>query len=203
MLKLVFYLVNRFVFLRHPLLIFKKNVFFFSFSLITQCALFLAWFHTLLYFEHRVFLALNNVFSYYNKDTQRNQNTVIHGTNIFFCLFRSSVLQANYMILVDKVVSTVTKPNHSPWQNTKACRSHCRRDIQRFLLSLRRLFFCRLTFWKILNLPWYFIANVLSTWISKADRMYDCECMTPKEMNIISVSLIICLTIDNLICIFT
>ena len=26
-------------------------------------------FHTLLYFEHQVFLALDNVFSYYNKDT--------------------------------------------------------------------------------------------------------------------------------------
>ena len=29
-------------------------------------------FHTLLYFEHQVFLVLNNVFSYYNKATLRN-----------------------------------------------------------------------------------------------------------------------------------
>ena len=34
-------------------------------------------FHKLLYFECRVFLALN-VFSYYKKDTQRNQNKVIN-----------------------------------------------------------------------------------------------------------------------------
>ena len=46
----------------------------------------------LLYFEHRIFLALDNVFSSYNKDTQRNQNKVINGRNIDFCFSRLSVL---------------------------------------------------------------------------------------------------------------
>ena len=41
-------------------------------------------FHTWLYFEHRVFLALDKVFCYYNKDTQRNQNKVINKINIVF-----------------------------------------------------------------------------------------------------------------------
>ena len=39
-------------------------------------------FHTPLYFEHQVFLALDSVFSYYHKGTQRNQNKAINDRNI-------------------------------------------------------------------------------------------------------------------------
>ena len=41
-------------------------------------------FHMLLYFKHQVFLALDIVFSYYNKDTWKNQNKVINKRNIVF-----------------------------------------------------------------------------------------------------------------------
>ena len=47
----------------------------------------------LLYFEHQVFLVLDNVFSYYNKDTRRNQNKIINERNIVFLYINSSVLQ--------------------------------------------------------------------------------------------------------------
>ena len=36
------------------------------------------------YFEHWVFLVVDNMFSYYNKDTRRNQNKVINERNIVF-----------------------------------------------------------------------------------------------------------------------
>ena len=36
------------------------------------------------YFELWVFLALDNVFSYYNKNIQRNQNKVINDKNVVF-----------------------------------------------------------------------------------------------------------------------
>ena len=48
-------------------------------------------FHTL-YFKHQVFLGLDNVFSYYNKVTQRNQNKVVNGGNIVFRFSGLSVL---------------------------------------------------------------------------------------------------------------
>ena len=47
-------------------------------------------FHTLLYFEHQVFLVLD-VFSYYNADTRRNQNMLINEEIIVFCFTCSSV----------------------------------------------------------------------------------------------------------------
>ena len=103
----------------------------------------------LLYFEHQVFLALDNVL-YYNNGTQRNQNKVINERYI------------------EQVVSTVTKPSHSPLQNAEVCQSHCQRNIQSFLLSQ---FFCwRITEAnrKILKSPLHFIAYVLSLWTSKA-----------------------------------
>ena len=49
-------------------------------------------FHMLLCFEHWVFLVLDNVFSYYNQDTQGNQNKVINEKNVTFCFTSSSVL---------------------------------------------------------------------------------------------------------------
>ena len=50
-------------------------------------------------------------------------------------------------------------------------KSYCRRDMQKFLLSLRQIFCRRIAKanWKILNLPRNFIADLLSTRISKAD----------------------------------
>ena len=92
-------------------------------------------FHKLLYFERRVFLALNNVFSYYKKDTQRNQNKVININqwNKYCPLF-----------LLFKCVTS--KPDHIPWQNAKVCQTHCQRDTyhvyiyKRFLLSFWQFF---------------------------------------------------------------
>ena len=55
-------------------------------------------FHMLLYFEYQIFLALDKVFFYYNKDTQRNQRKVINKRNIVFFFTCSSVLQVNNVI---------------------------------------------------------------------------------------------------------
>ena len=41
-------------------------------------------FHTQLYFKYQVFLGLDNVFSYYNKVTRRNQSKVINKRNMSF-----------------------------------------------------------------------------------------------------------------------
>ena len=71
--------------------------------------------------------------------------------------------------MVEWVVSTVKKSNHSSWQNAEVCQSHCWHDIQWLLLSLWQ-FFCRRIVkenWKILTFPQHFIANVLSIWILK------------------------------------
>ena len=43
----------------------------------------------MLYFEHLGFLALHNVFSYYNKDTWRNQNKVINKEKFAYHPFKS------------------------------------------------------------------------------------------------------------------
>ena len=73
--------VNLFVFfLSSPLIFFKC---FLLFSVITQFVR-LALVQTLLYFEHWVFLELDDVFCY-NKDTQRNENEVISWKNLVFC----------------------------------------------------------------------------------------------------------------------
>ena len=42
----------------------------------------LALVYTLLYFEHQVFLVFDDFFSFYHKDTKRNQNNVVNGRNI-------------------------------------------------------------------------------------------------------------------------
>ena len=52
-------------------------------------------FQTQLYFEPWVFLLLGNVFSYYHKDPQRNQNNVTNGRNNDFCLTRLSLFQVS------------------------------------------------------------------------------------------------------------
>ena len=76
--------------LRYTLLFFLKNFFFISSDHTVRIAY--LGFHTL-YFEHWVFLLLDNVLSYcYNKDTQRNQNKVINGRNIVFCFSDLRVL---------------------------------------------------------------------------------------------------------------
>ena len=86
----------------------------------------------------------------------------------------SSVISIN-IILVEQVLSTVKKPNQSPWQNAEIYRSYSHCHIQRFLLSLWHLFCWRIAKanWKILKLPWHFIAKALSTWILKADFIND------------------------------
>ena len=80
---------------------------------------------TLLYSEHWVFLAMD-VSSYYNKDTRKNQNKVVN--------------------------TQLLKKNKS---GPKICRSHCRRHIQRGLLSIWYVF-CRCIAeanWKSLKSP--------------------------------------------------
>ena len=89
LLKLVFQSIFL-SFLRHPVMFSKNNVFFIFYDHSIRVAYF--GFHTLLYFAHRVFLALDNMFSYYNNDIQRNQNKVINGRSIVFCFSRFSVL---------------------------------------------------------------------------------------------------------------
>ena len=98
-------------FLCYLLLFSFKKTFFLFFSDHSVYVAYLG-FHTLLFFEHQVFLLLD-VFSYYNKDTQRNRNKVIIRRNIIFCFSCLSVLEVNNTILVESVVSTVKKPNHS------------------------------------------------------------------------------------------
>ena len=76
-------------------------------------------------------------------------------------------------------MSTVEKTNHSPWQNAEVCQSHCRHNIQKFLLSTWQ-FFCWCIAeanWKIMNLPWHFITNILSTWILKAALFFKMNCL--------------------------
>ena len=128
-------------------------------------------FHMLLYFEHCVFLALDNVFSY---DTQRKQNKVINERDkcLLFQLFKC-VTSKQYNSSRASVL-TIKKPNHSPWPNTKVCLCHCWRNIQRFLLGIWQFFSRHIAEanLKILKLPWHFIADVLSTWISKAERHF-------------------------------
>ena len=141
-----------------------------GFPVITRIRVAYLGFHTLLYFEHQVFLALDKVFCYYDKDTWRNQNKVIDERNIVFRFTRSSMLQVNNIIQVEQVVSTVKKQNDSTWQNVKVYRSHCRRKKQRFLLSLRQFFCPRIAKanWKNLKSPRHFNADALGTWILKA-----------------------------------
>ena len=60
-----------------------------------------------------------------------------------------------------------------PWQNAEVCRSHCRSNVQRFLLSLWQFFilttYCRGKLKNsVLISPRHFIADLLSTWILKA-----------------------------------
>ena len=70
MLKLVFQSIFL-SFLRYPLFFFLKNFFYFFFNFSDHSIRFAyLGFHTLLYFEHPVFLALDNVF-YHNKDTKK------------------------------------------------------------------------------------------------------------------------------------
>ena len=85
---------------------------------------------------------------------------------------RQILSSVSSVILVEQVLSTVRIANHSPWQNAEIYRSHSHRNIQRFLLSLRELFCRRIVEanWKILKSPRHFIAEVLCTWISKADK---------------------------------
>ena len=75
--------------------------------------------------------------------TQWNQNKVISERSNIIVSSVSSV-QVCYVksniILVDQVISTVKKPNHSPWQNAEAFPSRCRRNMQSFLLSLWQYF---------------------------------------------------------------
>ena len=88
-----------FVFLRHPVFFFFKNNILIDLQWSLKIRFVYLSFHTLLYFQHRVFLALDNVFSYYNKGTQRNQNKVINERNIIALRFiRSYVLQVNDII---------------------------------------------------------------------------------------------------------
>ena len=75
------------------------------------------------YFEHWVFLVLY-VFSYYNKNRQRNQNKVINDKTIVFRFTSSSVLLVNNIIQVKQVISTTKKTNQSLQQNAKVCQSH-------------------------------------------------------------------------------
>ena len=77
----VFFAVSPVIFLKMFFLIFSGH---------TICAAYLG-FHTLLYFEHQVFLALDNVFPYCKKDTQRNQNKVINRRNVIFCFSHLNV----------------------------------------------------------------------------------------------------------------
>ena len=57
--------------MRYLLLFFIKNIVLSIFSDQSTRVAYLGS-HTLLYFEHRIFLALDNAFSYYNKDTRKN-----------------------------------------------------------------------------------------------------------------------------------
>ena len=59
------------------------------------------------------------------------------------------------------------KINHSSWQNGEVCRSHCRFNIQSFLLNLAILFYQCIakTNWKILKSSRHIFADVLNTWI--------------------------------------
>ena len=72
------------------------------FLVIAKLALFTLVFHTQIYFEHRVFLVLDNAFFCYNKGTRRNQNKVINERNSVFRFTRSSVLQVNNIIRLKK-----------------------------------------------------------------------------------------------------
>ena len=96
-------------------------------------------FHTLLYFDYLDFLALDNLFFCYDKGTRRNQNTFVNERNIVFCFTRSGALRVN-IISEEQVLPTVKKLNHSPWQNTEVYRSHYRRNMPRFLVSLNKFF---------------------------------------------------------------
>ena len=82
-------LVNFFVKTCISVNLFLYSLFFFFliFSDRSVCVAYLG-FYTLLYFEQWVFLVLDNVFPYYNKDTQRNQNR----RKTVFCFSHLSVL---------------------------------------------------------------------------------------------------------------
>ena len=78
------------------LLVFFGSLIDFKWSL--NFALLILVFHTPRYFEHRIFLALDNAFACYNKDTRRNQNKVINKRNSVFRFTCSSVLLLNNVI---------------------------------------------------------------------------------------------------------
>ena len=81
------------------------------FSMIAQFALL-----TLYKFKHWVFLVLDNVFSYYNKDTWINQNKVIIKRNIIFRFTLSCVSEINTITYVEQVVSIVKKQITAYWK---------------------------------------------------------------------------------------
>ena len=124
-------------------------------------------FDMLLYFEHLVFLCWIMCSP---TIIRTHEETKIKSSAREILSSVSSVISIN-IILVEQVLSTVKKPNQSPWQNAEIYRSYSHCHIQRFLLSLRHLFCWRIAKanWKILKLPWHFIAKALSTWILKAD----------------------------------
>ena len=128
--------VHLFVFFASsPFIFIKKRLIFSDHSI---CVAYLG-FQTLLYFEHWVFLILDNVLSCLNMDTQKKpkQDDQWEKYCLLFLPFKC-VISKQYNI--GGISINCQKPNHSPWQNVKVCRSHCRRDIYRFLLSLQQFF---------------------------------------------------------------
>ena len=107
--------------------------------------------------------------------TQRNQNKVINDKNIVFRFTNSinsiSSVGVNSIIPLKQVISTIEKLDNNLRQNAEVCWTHCRHNIQRFLLSLGK-FFC----WRIAEANWKFlkshrqvITDVPNTWFSKAE----------------------------------
>ena len=87
----------------------------------------------LLYFEHKVFLVLDMVFSYYNKDPKEvKQGDQQDKYCLLFHLCKCVISKT--IFYVEQVVSIVGKPNHSAGQNAESCQSHCW-HMQRFLLN--------------------------------------------------------------------
>ena len=123
-------------------------------------------FYTLLHFEHQVFLGLDNVLSYYKQGHIKKPKQVYQQKKycLPFHLFKC-VIHKEWN-LIEQVATTVKKPNHSPRQNVVATPNEI---LQRLLLSFWQFFGQHVdkANWKILRSPWHFIADILSTWISK------------------------------------
>ena len=124
MLKLVFRSIFLSFFVSFLFIIFFQKQIFNWFSVITKFAL-LTLVFTRCHILGTEFLAFDNVFSYYNgahKGTKKNDQREKHC--LLFHSFKC-VISEQYN-LIEQVVSTVKKPNHSPWQNVEECWSHCR-----------------------------------------------------------------------------